>query len=499
MKVKTVLYLIHRWLGICICLPVAMWFATGMVMMYVGFPELSERERYAGLPALDPETILHGPAKLVTTVPDSAPIEHLMLTSSGPRPLYLLKIKGSSWRGQYADTGELVKNFPAENAAAIAGHFYQGTHPHQTKTGVHLKTLEMDQWTVSSGLADYRPLHLVSMGDKSATQLYVSSRTGQVVRDTTRKERLWNWLGANLHWIYPLQLRRHVSLWADVVVALSVTGLITIVTGAIIGFMQLRIRQRRARESFSPYRGIARYHHLLGLLALVFITTFMFSGLMSMGPWGVFDSHSSFAEQLERYQLNENGSRSALAYAQARDIQDLLKQKENPGTRQINWHWIGGQSHVTLHRSPNQLNNQPAVGDTETLDRKIQQHITRLIPDADILSQKYLEDYDTYYYSHHGRVRPLPVLRIEHSDAESTWFHIDLSSGRILERLSHKNRVERWLFNGLHSFDFPFLLDNRPAWDILLLTLCGIGLLFSVTSLILGWRSLGKWIKTLHG
>lgn len=90
------------------------------------------------------------------------------------------------------------------------------------------------------------------MGDKSATQLYVSSRTGQVVRDTTRKERLWNWLGANLHWIYPLQLRRHVSLWTDVVVALSVTGLITIVTGAIIGFMQLRIRQRRARESFSP-------------------------------------------------------------------------------------------------------------------------------------------------------------------------------------------------------------------------------------------------------
>lgn len=109
MKVKTVLYLIHRWLGICICLPVAMWFATGMVMMYVGFPELSERERYAGLPALDPETILHGPAKLVTTVPDSAPIEHLMLTSSGPRPLYLLKIKGSSLAWPicgYGRTGE---------------------------------------------------------------------------------------------------------------------------------------------------------------------------------------------------------------------------------------------------------------------------------------------------------------------------------------------------------------------------------------------------------
>ena len=47
------------------------------------------------------------------------------------------------------------------------------------------------------------------MHDNAATWLYVSSGTGQVVRDVTRKERVWNWLGANLHWIYPVQLRKH--------------------------------------------------------------------------------------------------------------------------------------------------------------------------------------------------------------------------------------------------------------------------------------------------
>jgi hypothetical protein len=41
----------------------------------------------------------------------------------------------------------------------------------------------------------------VPIDDAEGTVLYVSSTTGQVVRDTTRSERIWNWLGANLHWI----------------------------------------------------------------------------------------------------------------------------------------------------------------------------------------------------------------------------------------------------------------------------------------------------------
>lgn len=495
MKFTTAIYLGHRWLGVCICLPVAMWFATGMVMMYVGFPQLSERERYDGLPVLDPETILHAPSTLLATVTSNAAIERLMLTSSGSRPLYLLKPEGSSWRGQYADSGELVQDFSAESALSIARHFYQATHPNQSKTGVHMQTLDMDQWTVSSGLADYRPLHLIAMDDDAGTHLYVSKHTGQVVRDSNRKERLWNWLGANLHWIYPVQLRRHVSLWIDVVVTLALIGLITILTGAIIGFIQLRFRKRPVKESFSPYRGMVKYHHLGGLLALVFITTFMFSGLMSLGPWGIFDSSSSYAEQLRRYQLSVNGSRSTLVYGQAGDIQDLLEEKENQGSKEIVWRWIGGDSYVTLHSSPKQVTTRLGADNEGALEQKIQQHVARLIPDADILGREYLEQYDAYYYSHHDRVRPLPVLRTKHADQESTWFHIELSTGQLLERLTYRNRMERWLFNGLHSLDFPLLINHRPAWDLLLLTLCSLGLLFSLTSIVLGWRRLKKTLK----
>src|SRR5690348_6776040 len=45
--------LLHRWLGIAFCLLFAMWFATGIVMHFVPFPSLTERERIAGLVPVD--------------------------------------------------------------------------------------------------------------------------------------------------------------------------------------------------------------------------------------------------------------------------------------------------------------------------------------------------------------------------------------------------------------------------------------------------------------
>ncbi|MDQ6216859.1 PepSY domain-containing protein, partial [Achromobacter insolitus] len=50
-RAKRWLYLIHRWAGIVLCLFFAMWFISGVVMMYVGYPKLTPQERLAHLPA----------------------------------------------------------------------------------------------------------------------------------------------------------------------------------------------------------------------------------------------------------------------------------------------------------------------------------------------------------------------------------------------------------------------------------------------------------------
>ncbi len=490
MTLRSAIYFVHRWLGIGMCLLIAMWFASGMVMVYIAYPELTETERYAGLAALDPDRIVFSPTALLAKEPVGAAIESLILTSAAKRPLYLLKRVGQPWQGMYGDSGEWLVDLTVDSAVASAVSFYQSQHPERSAHGAHRQTLDMDQWTVSSELSDHRPLYLVSIEDELATHLYVSSRTGQVVRDTTRRERLWNWLGANLHWIYPMQLRKHRELWVNTVIVLSLSGLIAVVTGAIIGLTRLRIRHRPEGESCSPYRGILKYHHVAGLLSLVFLTTFLFSGLMSVRPWGLFDDSSSFSQQRKGYQLADALFSAQLAYAQVDEIRQLLKQEAPPGAKEVYWHWLGGESYVTLHRSEQQRRHRFARNEDQTLAHKIHQNAYRLIPDAAILTEERLGEYDTYYYSHHDRWRPLPILRVRFSDRESTWFHIDLATGEVLDRLTFKRRVERWLFSGLHSLDFAVLINNRPLWHLVIVFLCIFGLVFSVTSVVLGWRRL---------
>src|SRR6266851_3890659 len=49
-RLRRWLYIGHRWIGIATCLLFAMWFVSGLVMMYVAFPTLTDGERLAALP-----------------------------------------------------------------------------------------------------------------------------------------------------------------------------------------------------------------------------------------------------------------------------------------------------------------------------------------------------------------------------------------------------------------------------------------------------------------
>ena len=61
--------------------------------------------------------------------------------------------------------------------------------------------------------------------------------------------------------------------------------------------------------------------------------------------------------------------------------------------------------------------------------------------------------YDSYYYSRQ-RLTPLPVLRVKFADPGETWFYIDPATSQMLSQIPRLARVERWLYNGLHSLDF---------------------------------------------
>ena len=75
-------------------------------------------------------------------------------------------------------------------------------------------------------------------------------------------------------------------------------------------------------------------------------------------------------------------------------------------------------------------------------------------------------------------------------DDAHTWFHLDPVTGDILGRIDDSRRTCRWLFNALHSFDFALLLRYRPAWDAVVWLLSLLGLIVSVSGIVIGWRRL---------
>ena len=76
------------------------------------------------------------------------------------------------------------------------------------------------------------------------------------------------------------------------------------------------------------------------------------------------------------------------------------------------------------------------------------------MPGAAVEDEAWLEEYDAYYYDRYG-ARPLPVLRVRYDDPSRTWLYLDPQRGAIVRKEERLSRVNRSLYHGLHSFDFP--------------------------------------------
>lgn len=462
------------------CLLFAMWFATGIIMMYVEYPELTEAERLDSLPVLDTSKIRLTPMQASRSIVSDSVFSAVKLTSVLDRPSYKFTTTNNVELFVYADTGEIQSEVDVDFAIRAAQLSGFSTTQHQPS---HTGLINLDQWSLSAGLDRHRPLHRVSLNDAAGTALYISSSSGQVVRDTHRRERFWNWLGSTLHWIYPAILRQNSALWVDVIVYLSLIGIFSVVTGAVIGFLRIRIRRPYRGKNYSPYNGWMKWHHILGLVTLVFVSTFIFSGLMSMGPWGVFSSNISSQEQIARYRGDLTLRLSNL------NVPDLAG--STSPVKEIHWHQIQSNTYATaVSDAFDKTVMFSKSGNQQWLEQKIEEAIPALIPAAELISVELLSKEDDYYYSRHNRHRPFPVYRAKFNDSNNSWFHIDAKNGEVLNRVDNVSRRERWLYNALHSLDFQILWQARPLWDIVVILLSLIGFGFSITSVVIGWRKL---------
>ena len=474
---KRWLYLGHRWLGIVTCLLFVTWFVSGLVMMYVGFPSLTETERRGGLPRLAWDQVAATPSEALQVAGQSRFPRDLRLMMLDQEPVY--RIVG--WDGGQvtvsATDRRLITGIDVAQALTVSRHDRRAVRP------LHLGEVGRDQWSVTARYNPLRPFHLIALGDPSDTRLYVSARTGQIVLDTNAQERFWNWFGAIPHWIYLTPLRAQAELWRDVVLWVSGIAIIGALTGLWVGLLRVRLRRRYASGSISPYRGWAAWHHLAGLVGGLTVLTFVASGWLSMNPNRWFGPRATSQAMLERY-AGITAPRWDLDLAAVRTTAcpDLIEAKFN---------WLGAEPQAVLSCQGGSTSAcctptvQPASLALSSLATAAQQ----LLPDAPIREAELLTEEDAYWYSHHHQ-RRLPALRVKFADPDATWFHIDPATGEVLNQADRSSRTYRWLFNALHSFDFRFLLQWRPAWDAVLWLLSAAGLIISVSGAVIGWRRL---------
>ena len=233
-----------------------------------------------------------------------------------------------------------------------------------------------------------------------------------------------------------------------------------------------------------------RWHHVLGLAAAVPLLTWIVSGWLSVNPGRYLSDRGLDRVSRERYAGLDH---PVASFTTSPEVAWRTAQLSPPAKEVLLRYWEGRPLYV-FASSPEHISliagdasPSPAmIGGTAAVTKAAH----RLLPEARLVHTEVLQSYDFYWYAHHDP-RPLPVLRVVFDDPQARWFHLDPASGDVLEHLDASRRVQRILFNALHSLDFPVLLAYRPAWDIVVLALSMLGMALSVTAVVIAWL----WVR----
>jgi len=142
------LFLTHRWVGIAACLFFAMWFASGLVMLYVPYPALSPAARWAGATPIDW-------TKVDVAPPVTAGQRQLLLEMRDIEPVWRIERDDGAIDIRPARTGAVLPVVGEAYARRVASRFM----------GIPTDGAEQlvrDQWTVAGGFDRHRPLWKVS-------------------------------------------------------------------------------------------------------------------------------------------------------------------------------------------------------------------------------------------------------------------------------------------------------------------------------------------------
>lgn len=461
------LHLWHRWLGLLLGLLVLSWFISGLVMMYVPYPSLTQSERLSHLTPIDLQAVKVNVANHFSANSALQP-DNVRLAMLHHRPAYFFMID-KQWQAIWADNGgRIVVDHQLLIDAAMV--FMPSARINQ------LSPIERDQWSLSTKYDAHRPLYLAELDDELGTHFYLSGNTGEVLIDTSRQERAWNWAGAVIHWIYFTPLRVHAELWRQVILWTSFCSMVLVGIGFYLGIHRLRLTQKYKNNRVTPYTGWKKWHHLIGLAGSIFCLTWLLSGWLSVKPFD-WISDRKLSEQ-ERMKWS----------GQPLKVSDMtLPNQLRSGIKALHWINFAGKTYLLGSDENQDWLIDKATGQLlkPFTHRVLLKQIEQLQPRHTIKSVSWLSNGDIYYRSTSNKPT-VPALRIVFNDPHHTSYYIDPKTTTIVASVDDQSRLYRWLFHALHRLDFPKLIHVEWLRKTLIFALSSLGIILSLAGVIIG-------------
>jgi hypothetical protein len=478
--VRKQLILYHRWMGVVFSLLFAMWFASGLVLMYWPYPEVSAESRLEKSAAIEPGRVTVGLEEAAKLAGVDQP-DRVRLTMLDGRPVYRFH-SGRMQTLVYADRLERFEGLSREEAVRVASAWTGQSAGAARFEGA---MTEEDQWTLNKAVRPLRPFLKFSWPD--GEEVYLSQVSGEVMQHTTRADRIGAWLGAIPHWLYFTPLRKETPVWRALVIALSFAGTLMTLFGIVVGIWLYSPSKRfrfASGPSSIPYAGWKRWHTIIGLVFGLATFTWILSGMFSMNPMQWSPEFGPSGEMTRALQ----GTRWSSGLFTSEAVGAVLERARVARVKEMELGLSAGRGVYFLRSSAKDVVRMEAGGEPSrgvSLEWARTQ-VERAMPGAKLVESRVVNVYENYYVSRDGKL-PLPVYYFEFDDPERTMHYVDAATGKVVESFVTRSRWNRWLYHGLHSIDLPWLYANRPGWDVAVIVPMLGGCALCVTSVWIAW------------
>jgi hypothetical protein len=470
--------ILHRRLGLIVGPAVLLWFLSGVVLLWVPYPSLTEREWLLNAETIQLPDCCAALSRLLERFDGPEGIESVHIRMVGGRPVATAQSLNGTLVSLTVDTAEAIAPLSREWAQRVALQVAPG------KVVEEMNLIDHDIWTVHQRFDTHRPLWKVQLPGERRSVLYISSVTGDLVQDTTADERRWNLVGAVIHWWYWPWLRRHWEWWDQVVWWVSAIGTVTVVAGGLI------LGREWVKHGWSGlFVGRWRVHRALGVIAGISACCWMASGWLSMDHGRWFSDGKVNVEDREQFM----GGRLIPRDVEA--MPDFSTTLVDETVKEIRLTKMAGIVHLIARMSPSQqailtVTSQEAVSREAFQDEVVKAAARSLLGDG-VLTMMKVEENDFGTCSTVGDETSSLLTLVATTDLKPREVLVDNRTGTVVERLDSSRRLYHRLFNGLHRWDVPWLSQHCDLRRILMSLWCLLGAGLAGSGIWMGLVRLG--------